>query len=87
MAGEQPKPDCKDVIAACDEALEAKNKALTLANLAITNCIKHGTEVQMQLNEKTDELNSWYRNPYIVFGLGLLAGGVAYSLLVKPQPK
>lgn len=77
----QPKPECKDVIAACDKALEDKNKALTLANLAITNCIKHGTNVQLQLNEKTDELNRWYRQPLIVGIIGVLVGGVAYSLL------
>lgn len=76
-------PDCRDVIASCDKAIEEKNKALTLANLAIKACIRHGTEVQLQLNEKTEELDRWYRNPLLVGALGIVVGGVAFSLLNK----
>lgn len=79
----QNPPNCRDVIKACDETIAEKNKALELADLTIKSCLTHGTRVQFQLNEAKEELDKWYRQPLLVFGIGVLVGGVSYSVLRK----
>lgn len=74
---------CKDVIAKCDATIEAKNKALGLCNLALVKAEESNGALQTQVTDKNDQLGSWYRNPFIVGIMGVLAGGAAYALIKK----
>ena len=75
--------ECNDVIKKCDETIAEKNKALELKDLAITNCMRHGFEVQYSLNETRDELKAWYHNPFILVPLGIIGGVFASKYLLK----
>lgn len=74
---------CRRALDACDTALEEKNGALTLADLAITNC-NHETALNKQrADDMREELGTWYRNPLIVGTLGVIAGFATFRLLTK----
>lgn len=74
---------CQVVLDQCDKTIAAKDKALELSDLAIKDCVKANGELQTQVNNTNDQLSAWYRNPFIMFGIGVLAGGVTYGLLKK----
>lgn len=69
----------------CDRAIEEKNKALSLADLAIQNCQKTSMSLTNENKELNRQLDVWYRNPFLVSalagGLGILTGFVGYYYL------
>jgi hypothetical protein len=79
----QARPSCKEVIAAADKALEAKDKALSLADLTIKECKTYNEELHVKNTELIDDSGKWYRNPVIVFILGAASGTLTYTLLKK----
>lgn len=90
----QSKPDCKSetdaerakckkVIEQADRTIAAKNKALELSDLAFKSCTENSGRLQTDLNDRNEELSSWYRNPWIMGGLGLLAGAAAYAIIKR----
>lgn len=72
-------PTCNSVLQKCDEALQARKKELNLCNLALTQNLSETGELSTKLSDSEDKLNSIWRNPFLLIGLGLV-GGV---LLVK----
>jgi hypothetical protein len=68
------KVTCQDVIKACDQALEDKNKAIEKLNLGLAESTKQAGELSVELDKKEKQLSAWYRNPFILIGLGLLGG-------------
>lgn len=75
------KPDCKQVIEKADKAIEEKNKQLELADLAIKDCLKHGTTVQLENNKLREENSSIWRNPFFMVLLGVTAATAGYLIL------
>lgn len=64
-------PTCKDVIKACDKALNAKQEQVDATTKELAN-------TQQKLKESDDKLNSPFRNPFLLILLGLI-GGVAIT--------
>ena len=73
--------ECDPLIASCRKALESKNKALSLADLALSNCITLNGKAYELVEEKNKQLDAWYRKPVLMFVLGAAAGGVAFAVL------
>lgn len=65
---------CKDVITACDSALDSKNKEIQLNQLAIRQLTDQNTVLASDLTDAHESLNSWYRNPFVVGSIGALLG-------------
>lgn len=69
----------------CDNAISEKNKALSLADLAITNCQNKSQALDTENRELHRQLDAWYRNPFLVGvlagTLGILTGFVGYYYL------
>jgi peptidoglycan hydrolase CwlO-like protein len=80
---ETKSPSCRDVIKACDETIASKNKALEISNLAIKEAQKQVGDLTTQVNDKNEQLSAWYRNPFILGMLGVLAGGLATAIVIK----
>lgn len=69
-------PSCEDVIKACDKVIKEKNKALDLADLALTNCGNRNADLNVKLQEAEDSRNAWYHNPWLLIPFGVAAGVV-----------
>lgn len=83
LAQTPSKPTCKDVIKACDEALDAKDRALKIADIAITDCQKHAGELTTEINDLRESNESLFRNPVVWFLFGSVATTGAYLLFKK----
>lgn len=83
MSQTTSKPGCKEVIETCDKALDAKNKALQLSDLAIKECQKHVGDLTVEVNELRDSNTSILKNPIVWFLLGSAATATAYVFLKK----
>lgn len=70
---------CKDVIKAADKVLEEKNKEITLADLAIKVTKDDNERLNKLVEEKDHKLSSIWRNPWVLIGLGVLAGTIIKS--------
>ena len=73
------RPSCDEVLKACDSALEARKLELGLSNTALLQRDGQVNDLKVQLKDTQDSLNAWYRNPYIMIGLGLLTGAVLFK--------
>jgi len=68
--------------------IQAADKAIAAKNIELSNCYKindaikdiNGKQSKM-IMDKDQELDAWYRNPFVMFSLGLVAGGVAIHLV------
>lgn len=83
-------PNCSPVIAkcnaaldACDKAISDKNKSLELADIALTHCRVHSSETEYQLDEAKNKLGAWYHDPFVVGVLGLIGGAIVSQTLLK----
>lgn len=74
---------CKDVIKKCDVALEKKEEEIKATNDALTKSKDYNVLLDVQVKEANDKLNAWYRNPFVLLGLGLLGGAAASAILIK----
>lgn len=79
----EPIRKCNEALAACDSTIKEKNKALELADLTIKKCVESGITKQYQLNEAKAELDKFYRNPWIMGGLGILTGFILSKTVLK----
>ena len=73
--------DCESTLEACDKAVEtckkakeAKDGALQLCNLALTESIDEVARLNGVVDERNEQLDAWYRNPFIMGILGVAAG-------------
>ncbi|MES1986532.1 MAG: hypothetical protein V4440_00615 [Pseudomonadota bacterium] len=77
-------PSCDQTLQACDKAvkaLEKTNKELTEGFALEKQTI---AEQQAEIGRLRVVNDAWYeRQPWLVFALGAVAGGVAYGLLKK----
>lgn len=70
---------CEDVISKCDAAIAAKNKHIEKLELGLTTQTQRVADLSSQLEDKNSELQSWYRNPFVVGALGLVAGAAVIT--------
>ena len=83
LAETKTPPSCKDVIAACDKALEKKTKELELADLSAKQSRAQAEALAVENRALQDSNNSLLRNPFAMTLLGIVVGGLAYSFLKK----
>lgn len=73
-------PTCKDVITACDKALEEKNQAIKAQEDALDKCEQLNGTLREQLTDEQEKLNMWYRDPITMSVLGAsVTAGIAVS--------
>lgn len=77
------KPDCKQVIDAADKAIEAQKKEIDLCRTSLLIYDQQNKALLQDLNASNKALSSWYRNPFIMMGLGLLGGVVTGVIISK----
>ena len=72
---------CEDQLQACDTAVEkcretvkAKNEAIELCNLALKQSIEQNKVQEVIIDNQSDQLSAWYRNPWVTIPLGIAAG-------------
>lgn len=75
--------DCQEVIAKCDTALAEKQKAIDIYSQALDSCRKGSEDLQTRLNIELDKEQSVLRNPIVMVGLGIIAGGLVTLYLTK----
>jgi hypothetical protein len=69
-------PSCQEVLSKCDTALAAKNTEIKKLELGLTQSAGRITDLEAQVKTKDDQLRAWYHNPFVLFGLGIVAGAV-----------
>lgn len=84
-----PKITCNQIIQACDAALAAKNdtiekkdRALQLADLAIQHAQDDTVRSYNELNELKESQNNIWHNPFLWVAVGLI-GGILVRGLAK----
>lgn len=76
-----PKPakvTCTDVIKACDKALEEKNTAIKISDLAVTQLRDANGKLQTDLDKERESSNSVLKNPFLWGAVGILLGGLLF---------
>jgi hypothetical protein len=68
---------CKNIIAACDAALEAKEVQLNMERSYSQLLLDNSIKLDKKITEQQEDLGRWYRNPWTVGGAGVLLGIVA----------
>jgi len=77
------KEDCKKVIDAADKVIGEQQKTIDLYKDQVFLQTKEITRLNIDLNEKNQELSSLVRNPYFMIGLGVLVGGALTLTLTR----
>ena len=75
--------DCVQTLEKADKALEAKNKALSLADLGLKACQDNAGSLKTEVNALRESEAKWYRNPFVMFFFGAGATSAAYLVLKK----
>ncbi len=75
--------DCEPIISACRKALQAQQEEIGATRLTTTQAIEQASQAQLALQASDAKLQAWYRNPYFVSALGMLAGAVAAGYVLK----
>lgn len=77
--------ECDQVVDACDKALTARKRELTLANIALLQSLDSNASLQRDLNTAEDKLKSVWRQPTFTIPLGITIGviGAGYFFLRK----
>ncbi len=68
------RADCGSVIKACDNALAAKNKEISLCQLGLTQSLDRSLEQDRTIAERDRQLSSVFRNPFFLLAIGAVAG-------------
>lgn len=77
------RTDCKKVIDAANAALKAKDDQLSAQNNAISDLSNNLRDTQSRLDSDNIALSSWYHNPIVLIGLGLIIGGAGGVYLIN----
>lgn len=79
----QPVVTCEEVIQKCDAALEAKNKQIKKLELGLATQTERVADLSSQLEDKNSQLQSPFRNPFIMGTVGVLIGIVVTGYALK----
>lgn len=84
MAGETTQPDpVKECISKCDKAIAAQQELIQNLDLSLGICLKSNGACYEKVDELQAKLESPFRNPFIMIGLGLVAGLVTGVVISK----
>lgn len=76
------KPDCSKVIEAADKAIGALENEVAICRQGLLIYSEQNKALVEDNAAKSRALEAWYRNPWIVGGLGLL-GGVVTGVIIS----
>ena len=65
---------CVEVVDACQAALTARKDELKLCNLGLQQSMSTNTQLNEEIENKNAQLSAFYRNPWLMLALGLVAG-------------
>lgn len=68
------KTSCPDVLEACDQALQAKKKELAICDAGVNLLHSSINELTEQVDSLREAESTWYHNPWILIGLGIVGG-------------
>lgn len=74
---------CDSALSACDEALNARKREVQLCQLALVQASHQAETLNVQLKDREEQLGAWYRNPFIMITLGIVAGAIINSATNK----
>lgn len=74
---------CDKVVHACKDALDANKEELRISDLAIRQSKDVIATQNVIIKDQSEELNAWYRNPFVTIPLGLVVGGAITVILTK----
>lgn len=84
------RADCTTQVALCEQALgscahlvDAQKKEIGLCRLGLTQSLDNNAMLSIEIKDKQDQLQSWYRNPFVMVAVGLVLGGVAVGAAIK----
>ena len=66
----------------CKAALDSRNQEIQLCQLAVSKGVEQNSQLSQTIESQDAKLSAFYRNPFFMFGLGVLAAG-AVGLLRK----
>lgn len=75
--------NCNDVIQACEKAIDAKNEQIIELGKGLDLITTQNVELRDIVTTQDKQLSAWYRNPFIMLGLGVIAGGATALVLSK----
>lgn len=75
--------DCLKIIDAANKTIEARDQVIKTQEDTIATLISNLSSANATIDRSNEQLNSWYRNPFIAIGLGFIVGGVTVLYLKK----
>jgi hypothetical protein len=72
-------PTCPEVLSACAAAYDARVEELRLSDLALTQSKDNSVQLTKEVEEANAKLDSLWRNPYVLIGVGLLGGAILFK--------
>jgi hypothetical protein len=70
---------CEDVLKKCDAALDAKNRQIEKLELGLTKQTERVADLSAQVEDKNQQLQAWYRNPFVMLSIGLVTGAAVIT--------
>lgn len=67
---------CNSVLEKCDKALQETKKSLEISDLAVQTLRNQNQDLVVQVKELESSNSAWYKNPFLMIGLGLVVGVV-----------
>lgn len=68
--------NCLPIIQAADAAIAARDTTIKDLKLGLTNCGQDTKALEIKVGERDAQLASIFRNPWIMLGVGFVAGAV-----------
>lgn len=66
--------DCKQVVGACDKVIKIEHSINRLQEKRVKKLTEQTLLLNTKLQQTQDSLGAWYRNPFVLIALGLVAG-------------
>ena len=73
---------CDNALMLCGQTVDAKNKEIQICRLGLKQSINSSALLRLEIKDRDEQLGRFYRNPFIMLGLGLV-GGAATIIFVR----
>lgn len=70
---------CDELVLACDRVVAAKNNQIEKLELGLAKQTERVVDLTSQLESKNEQLQAFYRNPFVMLSLGLVAGAAVIT--------
>ena len=77
---EEVLDSCNTAVEKCKDTVDAKNETIRLCNLMVTDAVGEVGRLNGVVADRNEQLDAWYRNPWIVGILGFAAGVVVIEV-------